>query len=70
LLMDDVSGQRAWQTRPPTGGADPAVLMLVLVGGKHRRLTAFRTLARTAGLEVSAAGWLPSGRYVVECRPL
>lgn len=50
------------------GGDDPALLMLVLVGGKHRGLTAFRTLAQAAGLEVSAIGQMPSGRYVVECR--
>lgn len=52
------------------GGEDPALLMMVLVGGRHRSLTTFRTLAGAAGLEVSAAGTQPSGRYIVECRPL
>jgi hypothetical protein len=51
-------------------GEDPALLMMVLVGGRHRSLTAFRALARVAGLEVMAAGPQPSGRYVVECRPV
>jgi 2,7-dihydroxy-5-methyl-1-naphthoate 7-O-methyltransferase len=42
---------------------------MVLLGGKHRTLAEFRGLARQAGLEVSAAGRQPSGRFVVECRP-
>ena len=53
-----------------TGGPPPDVLMMVLVGGKGRTLTEFRELARTAGLEVQAAGREPSGRFVVECRPV
>jgi len=52
------------------GGPPPDVLMMVLVGGKGRTLTEFRELARTAGLEVHAAGRQPSGRFVVECRPV
>jgi SAM-dependent methyltransferase len=52
------------------GAASPELLMLVLVGGKHRSLTEFRALARSAGLEVQAAGRLPSGRFGVECRPI
>jgi hypothetical protein len=48
---------------------DPALLMMVLVGGKDRSLTEFRELARRAGLEVQSAGRLSSGRSVVECRP-
>lgn len=51
-------------------GQDPALLMMVLVGGKDRSLTQFRDMARAAGLEVSGAGRQPSGRYVVECRPV
>jgi SAM-dependent methyltransferase len=51
------------------GGPSPALLMLVLVGGKDRSLTEFRELARAAGLEVQAASRLPSGRFAVECRP-
>jgi SAM-dependent methyltransferase len=51
-------------------GASPELLMLVLVGGKSRTLTEFRELARSAGLEVSATGRQPSGRFIVECRPI
>ncbi len=50
-------------------GPSPELLMLVLVGGKHRSLSEFRTLAQQAGLEVRAAGQLPSGPFAVECRP-
>jgi hypothetical protein len=45
------------------------LLMLVLVGGKQRTVAEFEELARSAGLEVVAAGRQPSGRFVVECRP-
>jgi hypothetical protein len=51
------------------GGPSPALLMMVLVGGKERSLSEFRGLARSAGLEVHAAGRQPSDRYAVECRP-
>src|SRR6266536_1448987 len=51
------------------GEAAPELLMLVLVGGRDRTLTEFAELARGAGLRISAAGRLPSGRFVVECRP-
>jgi hypothetical protein len=51
------------------GAASPALLMMVLVGGKDRTLTEFRELARAAGLDVHAAERQPSGRFVVECRP-
>jgi hypothetical protein len=50
-------------------GPSPALLMMVLVGGRDRSLAEFRELARAAGLEVQAAGRQPSGRFVVECRP-
>ena len=49
-------------------GPSPALLMMVLVGGKERSLAEFRELARAAGLEVQAADRQPSGRFVVECR--
>jgi 2,7-dihydroxy-5-methyl-1-naphthoate 7-O-methyltransferase len=42
----------------------------VLVGGRTSSVTAFRELARLAGLEVVAAGPQASGAFVVECRPL
>ena len=48
----------------------PELLMMVLVGGKQRSLEEFHELARAAGLDVHAAGRQPSGRFVVECRPL
>ena len=51
------------------GQAAPALLMMVLVGGKDRSLAEFAGLAGQAGLEVTAAGQQPSGRFVVECRP-
>ena len=51
-------------------GPSPSLLMMVLMGGKDRTPSEFRDLARSAGLEVTAAGRLPSGRFAVECRPL
>jgi 2,7-dihydroxy-5-methyl-1-naphthoate 7-O-methyltransferase len=51
------------------GDAPPELLMLVLVGGKQRTLSQFRTLAAESGLRVAAAGHTAAGRYVVECRP-
>jgi hypothetical protein len=44
--------------------------MLVLVGGKDRSLSEFRELATRAELEVATARRQPSGRFVVECRPI
>jgi hypothetical protein len=49
--------------------ASPALLMLVLVGGKERTLDEFLVLARGAGLEVTATGRQASGRSLVVCRP-
>jgi hypothetical protein len=51
------------------GGPSPALLMMVLVGGKDRSLAEFREIACMAGLEVQAAERQPSCRFVVECRP-
>lgn len=53
----------------PGEDASPALLMMILVGGRERTLDEFREMAREAGLEVRAAGRQPSGRVVVECRP-
>jgi len=55
----------------PDEGRDPspALLMMVLVGGRDRSLAEFRKLAGATGLEVQAAERQPSGRFVVECRP-
>jgi len=46
------------------------LLMMVLLGSKERTLTEFRELVRFTGLEVQAAGRLPSGRFAVECHPM
>jgi 2,7-dihydroxy-5-methyl-1-naphthoate 7-O-methyltransferase len=54
----------------PDAVADPNLLMLILVGGKDRTLEEFRALAREAGLEVTAAGRNPKGRFQVECRAI
>jgi SAM-dependent methyltransferase len=54
----------------PGEDAPPELLMLVLVGGKARTLDEFGEMARQAGLEVRAVGRQPSGRFIVECRPL
>jgi 2,7-dihydroxy-5-methyl-1-naphthoate 7-O-methyltransferase len=55
---------------PDEGHApSPALLMMVLVGGRERSLAEFRELAHAAGLEVQAAERQPSGRFVIECRP-
>ena len=42
---------------------------MLVAGGKTNTLAEFTELARTAGLEVAAAGTQASGRYAVECRP-
>jgi hypothetical protein len=52
------------------GEAGGLSVELVLMGGKDRTLDEFRTHAPAAGLEVVAAGRLPSGRFAVECRPV
>jgi SAM-dependent methyltransferase len=52
------------------GEPSPALLMMVLVGGKDRTLSQFRQLASAAGLDVKATGRLPSGRFAVECRAI
>jgi SAM-dependent methyltransferase len=52
------------------GAAPPELMMMVLVGGRERTLAELGRLAGEAGLAVSAAGRLRSGRFAVECRPL
>jgi SAM-dependent methyltransferase len=54
----------------PEPTASPELLMLVLVGGKSRTVDQFRALAAGAGLDVRATGRSPSGRFIVECRPV
>ena len=51
-------------------GPSGDLLMMVLVGGKERTIAEFQTLARDAGLAVHGTGRQPSGRFVVECRPV
>ncbi len=53
----------------PGEEASPALLMMVLVGGRERNLDEFCEMAREAGLEVRAVARQPSGRVIVECRP-
>ena len=50
--------------------ADPSILMMLLVGGKERSLSEFRSLAGRSGLEVSATERQQSGWFIVECRAL
>lgn len=52
----------------PDDKADSELLKMVLLGSKNRTLAEFRELAIASGLEVQAAGRLPSGRFAVECR--
>jgi hypothetical protein len=54
----------------PGETASPELLMLILVGGNARTLSAFRKLAQESGLEVVAFGRQASGRFLVECRPV
>jgi hypothetical protein len=42
----------------------------LLLGSKTNSVAEFRELARGAGLEVTATAVQPSGRFVVECRPV
>jgi hypothetical protein len=51
-------------------GPSPELLMLVLVGGKGRSLAEFHQLAGASGLTIHSTGRQPSGRFVVECRPV
>jgi SAM-dependent methyltransferase len=55
---------------PEAADPSPELLMMVLVGGKSRSMAEFGRLARDAGLEIHAADRSPSGRLVVECRPI
>jgi hypothetical protein len=52
----------------PGEEVSPELLMMVLVGGRGRTLDELREMAREAGLEQSAAGRQPSGRFIVEYR--
>ena len=54
----------------PGEEASTDLLMLVLVGGKERTFEEFQEMAREAGLAVSASGRQPTGRRIVECRPV
>lgn len=51
----------------PDEQAPPALLMMVLVGGKERTFREFKELAGSAGLKVRAAARQSSGRFIVEC---
>ncbi len=51
------------------GSGRGLTIEMVLLAGKHRTVAEFQGLARSAGLEIVAAGRQPSGYFVVECRP-
>lgn len=53
----------------PGEAASPALLMMVLVGGRERTVDELREMGSTAGLEMRAVGRQPSGRVIVEYRP-
>jgi SAM-dependent methyltransferase len=42
----------------------------VLLGGRSQNLAEFREMAQLAGLEIVASGRQPSGRFLLECRPI
>ena len=54
----------------PDNAPHALTIEMVLVGGKSNTVAEFRALARQAGLEVVVAEQQPSGRFVVECRPI
>jgi hypothetical protein len=60
----------AFTKSAPGEEASPELLMMVLVGGRDRTFEEFREMADEAGLKVTAAGRQPSGRGIVECRPV
>jgi len=60
----------AFTKSAPGEESSPELLMMVLVGGRDRTFEEFRVIAREAGLKVTAAGRQPSGRGIVECRPV
>jgi hypothetical protein len=45
-------------------------ISMLMVGGKDRSITEFRSIAQQSGLVVVAAGQQPSGYFAVECRPV
>jgi SAM-dependent methyltransferase len=51
----------------PGEAASPALLMMVLVGGRDRTIDELREMARDVGLQVTAVGRQTSGRVLVEC---
>ncbi len=53
----------------PDGTPKDLMIEMILVGGKHRTISEFNTLAQKAGLEVVNAGQ-QEAYYVVECKPV
>lgn len=53
---------------PDEVSGDDITVEMVLLAGRNNSLDEFRELARQAGLDIVAAGRIPSGAYVVECR--
>jgi hypothetical protein len=72
--------RRIAEAMPPTGRlmilngvsegdkASPELLMMVLVGGRNRSVTEFGPFAAQAGLRIHRSGYLPWGKFAVECR--
>jgi hypothetical protein len=56
-------------TAPGRKVTEHDLLMLVIPGGQQRTIDEFEALAMDAGLQVTDAATLPSGRFAVECRP-
>jgi 2,7-dihydroxy-5-methyl-1-naphthoate 7-O-methyltransferase len=53
----------------PDDAPQQLTIEMVLLGGRSTTVTEFRAIAHVAGLKIRAAGWQPSGSFVVECRP-
>jgi 2,7-dihydroxy-5-methyl-1-naphthoate 7-O-methyltransferase len=54
----------------PGERASPALLMLVLLGGRERTIEELREIGREVGLDLTKVGRQPSGRALVEFRPM
>lgn len=52
----------------PTRRAGGLTIEIMLLGGKHRTLEEFESIARESGLRVATAGQHPAA-FIVECRP-
>jgi hypothetical protein len=53
----------------PKGAPRHLTIEMVLLGGRPRTITEFRSMAAEAGLTIIAAARQPSGQFMVECVP-